>query len=98
MIEIIFRDQALKDLRQIIEHFRTRKDGSELRFEEAMDKELLFLSKTTKGYQLRKPPFRFAMLDGFKGGSKYFKRMASGSIVRADKAKRQEDTGTKYPT
>ena len=33
-----------------------------------------------------------------EGGSKYFERMASVSIVRPDETRRQEDTGTKSPT
>ena len=36
--------------------------------------------------------------DGTKGGLKYLERMARMAIVRPDKARRREDTGTKYPT
>jgi hypothetical protein len=36
--------------------------------------------------------------DILKGGPGCFERLASMSIVRPDEARRQEDTGTKYPT
>jgi plasmid stabilization system protein ParE len=66
MMRVVFREKALKELREIMMAFRLRRDGSDLRFEEALDRELRYLINTPNGYQLREPPFRFAMLDDFK--------------------------------
>lgn len=62
------------------------------RKDKADPNEALFQVLTSYLYQ------RHEDQNGPMGGPKCFERLSSMSIVRPDKAKRQEDTGTKYPT
>ncbi|MBK9417512.1 MAG: hypothetical protein IPN62_09525 [Flavobacteriales bacterium] len=65
MMQVVFREQALTDMRNAMAWFRDRRDGSEERFEDAVDAELTFIRQYPFGYQLRRPPYRFAMVRGF---------------------------------
>jgi plasmid stabilization system protein ParE len=66
MMQVVFREQARTDMRNAMAWFRDRRDGSEERFEDAFDAELAFLRQYPFGYQLRRPPYRFAMVLRFE--------------------------------
>ncbi|MCO6483886.1 MAG: type II toxin-antitoxin system RelE/ParE family toxin [Flavobacteriales bacterium] len=63
---MVFREGARNDLRRIMVWHRDRKDGSEARVEAAMDAEVNRLRRHPRAYQMRRPPYRFALLDRFK--------------------------------
>ncbi len=63
---VVFREQAREDIRNAMAWFRDRRDGSEDCFEDAVDAELAFLRRYPFGYQLRRPPYRSAMVERFE--------------------------------
>jgi plasmid stabilization system protein ParE len=66
MMQVVFREHALADIRNAMAWFRDRRDGSEERFEDAVDAELTFIRQYPLGYRLRRPPYRFAMVVRFE--------------------------------
>jgi plasmid stabilization system protein ParE len=66
MMNVVFREQARTDMRNVMAWFRDQRDGSEMRFEAAFEAELGYIRQYPIGYQTRRPPFRFAMVDRFK--------------------------------
>lgn len=66
MMDLAFREQARADIRNAMGWFRDQRDGTEARFEEAFDRELTFIRQYPFGYQLRRSPYRFAMVERFK--------------------------------
>ena len=66
MMEVVFREGARADLRNILGWFRDRKDGSAACFEAAFEAELDLLRQHPGGNQLRRAPYRFALVDRFK--------------------------------
>jgi hypothetical protein len=65
-MQVVFREQALTDMRNAMAWFGDRRDGSDERFEDAVDAELTFIRQYPFGYQLRRPPYRFAMVVRFE--------------------------------
>lgn len=65
---LVIRERAHSDLRDIMAWFREKNDGSESRFEEAIETEFRYIRQFPNGYQVRRPPFRFAIV----GRSRYF--------------------------
>lgn len=66
MMKIIFREGARADLRNIMARFHEMNDGSAARFEAVFEAELIHLVRHPKGYQVRRPPYRFALVGRFK--------------------------------
>lgn len=66
MMCLVFREKARSDLREIMAWFREKSDGSEARFEAALEAELRYIREFPNGYQVRRPPFRFAIVGRFR--------------------------------
>ncbi|MBX2974239.1 MAG: type II toxin-antitoxin system RelE/ParE family toxin [Flavobacteriales bacterium] len=66
MMEVVFRERARADLRNIMAWFCDRRDGSEARFGAAFDAELSHLRRYPFGYQVRRAPYRFALVGRFR--------------------------------
>jgi|LakMenE18May11ns_1017448.scaffolds.fasta_scaffold9794443_3 hypothetical protein len=66
MMDVVFREQARTEMRNVMAWFRDQRDGSEMRFQSAFEAELGYIRKYPIGYQTGRPPFRFAMVDRFE--------------------------------
>jgi len=66
MMQVIFKEKARADLRNIFAWFREQVNGSDARFEAALESELAYLRKRPNGYRVRRPPFRFAVVGRFR--------------------------------
>ena len=66
MMRLVFREKARSDLRDIMTWYREKIDGSEARFEVALEAELRYILEFPNGYQVRRPPFRFAIVGRFR--------------------------------
>ena len=65
-MRLVLRQQAHADLRNIMAWFREQDERMEIRFIAALEAELNYIKRFPRGYQFRKPPYRFAMLNTFK--------------------------------
>jgi len=64
-MDVVFRAQALADLRTVMAWYRDQGDSSEARIDAAFEEELAYMRRVPFGYQVRRSPYRFAMIEGY---------------------------------
>ena len=64
-MDVVFRAQALADLRTVMAWYRDQGDSSEARIDAAFEEELAYMRRVPFGCQVRRSPYRFAMIEGY---------------------------------